>query len=71
MPPAEPQVQRGGDELHRLRGDLARRQRLQGELAGVDVTAAVAADVDDQPVLRQQRDQPDELVPERRPGPAR
>ena len=44
--------------------DLAGGQRLQRELARVQVTSAVAADVDDQPVLRQQGDESGELVPE-------
>ena len=41
-----------------------RRQRLQGELAGEDVAAAVAPHVEDQTLLRQQLHQPDELVHE-------
>jgi hypothetical protein len=34
-------------------------------LAGVDVPAAVAADVEDEPLLREQPEQPDELADER------
>jgi hypothetical protein len=52
VPAADPQVQRRGDELHRLGDDPSRRERLQGELAGEDVAAAVAAHIHDQPVLR-------------------
>ncbi|CAM5672667.1 hypothetical protein SHIRM173S_12197 [Streptomyces hirsutus] len=51
MPAADAQVERGVDELHRLGGDPAGGEDLQGELGGVDVTAAVVPDVHDEPVL--------------------
>ncbi len=64
VPPADRQVEISAGELHRLGLDAARSQRLQGELAGVDVPTAVVADVHDEAVLRQQPDQADELVDE-------
>jgi len=55
----------GGDELDRFGHDRPGRERLQGELAGEDVAATVATDVDDQPVLGQELDQTHELGGER------
>ena len=57
-------VERGVDELRALGLHAARRHHLQQPLAGVDQAAAVAAHVQDQPLLRKLRDQADELVHE-------
>jgi hypothetical protein len=63
---ADPQVQWCGDELHWFGDDPFWGEGLEGELAGEDVAAAVAPDVQDQPVSWQQTDEPDELFHELR-----
>jgi hypothetical protein len=58
---ADTGAQGRADKLDRLGNDPPGCEGLQGELTREDVTTAVIAHIQDQPVLREQADQPDEL----------